>query len=184
MPHIDLLELPYFEGISMDALVALVDLMSPARFETGDVIVREGHAPTPLYIATSGRVLVTKQGPKDDERALAELDSPTLFGEIELFCQLPAVATTRALEPVDVFTLSRPTFERLFEARHPALLQFTANVARVACHRLAVADEMIAQLVDANDLINVRHAIFAKMREQSSLSTTTGVFERPKLENK
>src|SRR5262245_45167293 len=136
MPHVDLLELPYFEGISIDALVSLVDLMEPRKFSRGAVIVNEGGpGPTPLYIATTGRVLISKHAPDDRPRALAELDSPTLFGEIELFCQIPPVATASALTEVSAFALTRETYERLFSAHHQALLRFTYNVARVACHR-------------------------------------------------
>ena len=44
----------------MQALVQLVDLMRPTRYEAGSVISREGSkGPTPLYIATAGRVLIT-----------------------------------------------------------------------------------------------------------------------------
>src|SRR5204862_1778331 len=101
MPHVDLLELPYFEGISMDGLVSLVDLMKPITFEEGQTVVEEGdRGPQPLYIATAGKVLVSKRGPDGKERALAELESPTLFGEIELFCQIPPVCSAKAVSRV------------------------------------------------------------------------------------
>ncbi len=182
MPHVDLLELPYFEGISMDALVALVDLMEPRQFQSGAVIVQEGAPqPPPLYIATTGRVLVCKRGPDGNERNLAELEAPTLFGEIELFCQMQPVATARALTTVSAFTLTRETFDRLFASRHPALLQFTCNVARVACHRLAVADEIMTRVLDGENLVQMRRAVFATMSTAGTWPGTTGAFPRPKL---
>ena len=55
MPHVDLLEQPYFEGISLDDMVSLVDMMTPAQYEAGTYIVTEGEPPpTPLYIAVTG----------------------------------------------------------------------------------------------------------------------------------
>ena len=56
MPHVDLLELPYFEGITLDDMVSLVERMEPAQFESGATIVVEGDPPPPLYIATGGSV--------------------------------------------------------------------------------------------------------------------------------
>ena len=50
MPHVDLLELPYFQGISINELVALVDSMPPVEFHQGDFIIREGEN-IPLFIA-------------------------------------------------------------------------------------------------------------------------------------
>lgn len=187
MPHVDLLELPYFEGISMDSLVSLVDLMDPKQFPAGAVIMREGDKiPPPLYIAIAGRVVISKQPPEPEnappsterspERNLAELDSPTLFGEVELFCQLPPVATVRAVTPVSSFVLTRSSFERLFQAQHPALMLFIFNVARVACHRLAVADELLTTTLGGEDLVKARRAVFAR---KDAWTRTTGVFRRP-----
>lgn len=180
MPHVDLLELPYFEGISMDALVSLVDLMEPRRFTQGEVIFAEGETtPPPLYIAVTGRVLIGKKGPDERERSLAELESPTLFGEIELFCQIPPVATARALTGVNAFVLTRDTFDRLFASRHPAMLPFAVNVARVACHRLAVSDEIMTRVLDGEDLVHIRRAVFSSMSAGGAWPKTTGAFKRP-----
>jgi CRP-like cAMP-binding protein len=178
MAHIDLLELPYFEGISMDDLVAFVDLLEPRRFQKDQIIVREGDGePPPLFIATSGRVAVLKTTMNSGDRCLAELDSPTLFGEIELFCQLPPVATVRALTEVRAFALTRQIFDRLFAETNPALAHFNFNVARVACHRLAVADEMLATLLGVQDLDKTRRAIFAAGAEDKKWQRITGAFK-------
>src|SRR5689334_10517989 len=155
MPHIDLLELPYFEGISMDALVSLVDVMEPQQFAAGATIMQEGdRLPPPLYIATSGKVAISKRHPSQStDRPLAELTGPTLFGEIELFCQIPPVATVRAVTAVSTFVLTRANFDRLIQAQHQALTLFTVNDARVACHRLAIADELLATQLGGEDLV-------------------------------
>jgi CRP-like cAMP-binding protein len=180
MPHVDLLELPYFDGISMDALVALVDLLEPKRFAPNQVIMREGEGdPPPLYIATSGRVAVMKHTPGNGDRRLAELDSPTLFGEIELFCQLPPVTTIQALTEVRTFVLTRVIFDRLFAEKNPALVHFNFNVARVACHRLALADEMLASVLGGQDLVNTRRAIFSTAVEDKRWQRITGAFKLP-----
>lgn len=181
MPHVDLLELPYFEGISIDDLVSLVELLEPRQFAAGSVIMGEGDAtPPPLYVVTQGRVRIGKNG-GTDERALAELDSPTMLGEVELFCQLPPVATARALTPVCAFALTRDTFDRLFGQRHAALMRFIFNVARVACHRLAVADEIMAQVLPSEDLVNMRRRVFAAMSDRDS-PEKTGSFRHPRLD--
>ena len=175
MPHFDLLELPYFRGISVDAVVSLVDLMEPRPFQQGADIMTEGDpAPSPLYIATNGRVVISKRGTQDQPRAIAELDSPTLFGEIELFCQIPAVATVRALTNVGTFVLNRSTFDRLFEAHRPRSI-FLFSMWRVLHPSLAIADEMLAQVLTNEDLVNMRRAVFSRMTNWTS---TTGVFKR------
>ncbi len=180
MPHVDLLELPYFEGISIDDLVSLVDLMEPRQYARDAIILQEGELSAfPLHIATRGRVLISTRGQNDQERSIAEFDSPTLFGEIELFCQIPPVATATALTPVASFALDRGTFDRLFNMHHAALMRFIFNVARVACHRLAISDEMIARLLPSEDLVRLRRAVFATTSADRDWPEKTGFFRRP-----
>jgi CRP-like cAMP-binding protein len=178
MPHVDLLDLPYFQGISLDAVTSLVDMMEPAEFSAGQVILSEGQgSPPPLFIATRGDVIITKHTKKHSDRVLAELHSPTLFGEIELFCQIPPVATATAQTRLSCFKLTRKQYDMLFDAQHPAIMSFTLNVARVACHRLAVADAMLAQFLDDEDLAAMRRSVFADMH-RDEWQQITGTFRR------
>lgn len=175
MPHVDLLELPYFQGISIDELVALVDSMPPVEFQEGDFIIREDEN-IPLFIVTRGKVAVEKNGPDNQMRVLAELDAPTVLGEIELFCELPAVSTVRALTRVSAFIMERSTFNLLRDRHNAAIGQFVFNVARVACHRLAVADQILATRPTNEDLPKLREDELARMKQGQDLSSTTGCF--------
>ncbi|MBI5507823.1 MAG: cyclic nucleotide-binding domain-containing protein [Deltaproteobacteria bacterium] len=180
MPHIDLLDLPYFSGITEADLLSLVDAMEPCQFSPGMAIYDEGGPPPPLYIATAGTIEILKRGPDGKSRRLAELDSPTLVGEIELFCRIAAVSTARALSRVSAFALTRPAFDSLFAAAHPALTRFTLNVASVSCARLAIADEMLTHMLDSADLAKLRRAVFSRHHQRDGWDNTTGVFTRPK----
>ncbi len=179
MPHVDLLELPYFQGISIDAVVSLVDELEPRSFEAGSIIMAEGAPTVPmLYIATAGTVRVSKKNARGENCHLADLEAPTLFGDIELLCEIDPVATYEAMTRISAFQLSQATFAELFHDRHPALLKFTLNVARVTCHRLAIADEMLAEVLDNKDLATLREKVFARTRSPDWLRTT-GAFRRP-----
>ena len=182
MPHVDLLDLPYFQGISLDDVTSLVDVMEPREFQPGQTILEEGEGPPPpLFIATYGDVVITKRAKGGHQRLLAELHSPTLFGEVELFCQIPPVATARAGSRLNCFALSKEKYHALYDARHPAVVAFTFNVARVACHRLAVADAMLAQILDDEDLVTLRRHVFAEMHHDE-WHQITGTFRRPEFD--
>jgi hypothetical protein len=84
-----------------------------------------------------------------------------------------------ALTPVSTFRLPRTTFDTLLAEGHPALMSFSFNVARVACHRLAIADELLASLQGGEDLVKMRHALFNRMLSDQSWTRTTGVFKKP-----
>ena len=63
--------------------------------------------------------------------------------------------------------------------------EFIFNVARVACHRLAIADEMLAMRPGSENLPQEREKQFEKMRKGSGANTTTtGVFRIEDLKPK
>ena len=93
MPHIDLLELPYFYGIELDELVELIDHMTPRRVKAGDWLVRVGE-PVFLNIATHGNIGIHRYS-EDPTRPpiIYERKAPTLFGEIGSSAGSPRLQT-------------------------------------------------------------------------------------------
>ena len=122
-----------------------------------------------------------KKSDLNSRRNLADLMAPTLFGEIELFCQIRPVCSARAVTRVSAFKLDRPTFDKLFKTNNQALMKFNFNVARVACHRLAIADEMLARVLTDEDLCELRRNVWTRMGDDGSSEwrRTTGLFRRP-----
>jgi hypothetical protein len=60
-------------------------------------------------------------------------------------------------------------------------MHFTHNVARVACHRLAIADDMLTRVLADEDLCTLRRSVWANMADDQISVTSTGVFKRPKI---
>lgn len=155
MPHIDLLELPYFEGIDISDLVSLIDAMKPRQFAAGDYLIKEGDITfPPLYILTKGLVDITQKNPDAPHGApclLAQHAGPTLVGEVELFLARSPVSSVKAITQVSTFVLERDVFAALRAAKHPALLPFLFHVAQVACDRLVHSDEMVVRALARQD---------------------------------
>src|SRR5690606_8740092 len=137
------------------------------QFLANQIIFQQGaSAPPPLYIATHGPVVLTKTDESGKIHNLAQLQAPTVFGEIGFFCQTSPFITATALGDVAAFSLSRKVFDELIALNHPATMRFVHNLARVVCHRLAVADEMLTEMVrDGDDLAALRKTIFAAQVE-------------------
>lgn len=155
MPHIDLLELPYFEGIDIGDLVSLIDAMKPRQFAAGQHLIVEGDAVfPPLYIVTKGLVDITQKNPDTPSGSpclLAQHAGPTLVGEVELFLARSPVNSVQAITQVSTFVLERDVFAALRAAKHPALLPFLFHVAQVACDRLVHSDGMVVRALGLHD---------------------------------
>jgi CRP-like cAMP-binding protein len=180
MPHIDLLELPYFYGIELDELVELIDQMTPRRVKAGDWLVRVGQ-PVFLNIATHGKIGIHRHADDPTRPAIIyERKAPTLFGEIELFCGVTSIADVQAITDVEAFELTRDTFSDLFAKRHPAMTQFVFNVAKVASHRLMISDAMLLKLDDGKtNLSDLRQHTIAQLRREKGGGELTGTFKIP-----
>lgn len=155
MPHIDLLELPYFEGIDIGDLVSLIDAMKPRQFAAGQHLIVEGdEAYPPLYIITKGLVDITQKNPDVPSGApclLAQHAGPTVVGEVEMFLARRPVSSVQAITQVSTFVLERDVLTALRAAKHPALLPFLFHVAQVACDRLVNSDKMVVQALGLHD---------------------------------
>jgi CRP-like cAMP-binding protein len=146
MPHIDLLEMPYFEGIDIGDLVSLIDAMVPRQFAAGEHIITQGDAQVPpLYIVTKGLIDIVQQSPGGAPCLLAQHQGPTLIGEVELFLARSPSNTVKAITQVSAFVLEREVFAALRAKNHPALGPFLFHVAQVACDRLVHSDHMVVQ---------------------------------------
>ena len=180
MPHIDLLELPYFYGIELDELVELIDQMTPRRVRAGEWLVKTGE-PVFLNIATHGRIGIHRHSEGDGRSPIVyERKAPTLFGEIELFCGVTSIADVQAITDVEAFELTRTTFEELFAQRHPAMTQFVFNVAKVASHRLMISDAMLLKLDDGKTTLpDLRQHTIAQLKRDKGGGELTGTFVVP-----
>jgi ATP-binding cassette, subfamily B, bacterial len=104
---------PLFAGLDGDLLAALASRMTVERYAPGDDVVRQGERGERMYVIERGTAEVIVQDPSGRSRRLAELRDGDYFGEIALLYDVPRTATVRALEPLNVLTLSRSEIEAL-----------------------------------------------------------------------
>jgi CRP/FNR family cyclic AMP-dependent transcriptional regulator len=105
----------------------------------GVEIIRQDKSCGILYVLTSGRVEVLRDGCQ-----LCVIDEPgALFGELSLLLAASASATVRTLSPCSFRAIKDPA---QFEARLRSDPEATLVVLRTLAHRLALLDSRYAQL--------------------------------------
>src|SRR5687768_3588031 len=104
------------------------------RYESGDVILREGDPGETAYIIDQGQVEVTKQL---DDRAvhLAYIGAGDVFGEMSMIDDRPRSATITAVEPTMVREIHRESFYDGLQS-HP---EVALNLLKVLFERLREA---------------------------------------------
>ncbi len=127
--------------LSEEQLVTTTHALEPMRFDSGQVIVRQGDPADSFYIITKGEAEVFLENEGESERPLAKLSSGQYFGEIGLMNRSNRVATVRALGKVELLKLDRMTFGTLMQESEMS----EQEVAKLMEHRLQAVSEAEVQ---------------------------------------
>jgi HlyB family type I secretion system ABC transporter len=106
-----------FTHLPPEALTELLAGLEPIEAEPGEVIIREGDPPGPLYILEDGRCRV-HIGMGDRRRNVAFIRQGEFFGELSVFRGHPREATVEAVTPCRLLRLTRENYADLLE-RYP-----------------------------------------------------------------
>lgn len=152
-----------FARLPVDALEMLLTDLKTVTAERGDVIVRQGEAPGPMYIVEEGRLRVfTDDG--GHRRYVAYLRAGDFFGEMSIFKGAGRAATVEAVSACKLLTFAPSTFQRLLDA-YPAFRQQIEeriqqydyeHVARVP---LDFADEILPAEVQTHDAVDAAEEV-------------------------
>ncbi len=121
-----------FAVLPPDVLAAAADEAVEVQFPAGRPIVRQGEVGTGLFVLTSGRARVVRDGDQ-----IAELGPGDFFGELSVIDQEPRIAQVVAEEPVICLALASWDFEKVLTQAPQATLTLLRTVTR----RLRAAGE-------------------------------------------
>ena len=103
-------KVPIFSGLDRRHLKGLAKLMVPRKFDSGDVIIKEGDSAAGFFVVTSGKVEIVRGADSDKPETLNTLGPGDFFGEMALFEGFPRNATVRCLESSECLAMTRWDF--------------------------------------------------------------------------
>ena len=114
-------KLPALSFLSDEARALVASSFSPASYDFGSVIVREGEKADAFFVLASGKARVVKEGAGGDEVSLNVLRPGDSFGEAGLLDpEAIRTATVRASSDVEFLRLDRTVFDALLRStRNP-----------------------------------------------------------------
>lgn len=127
--------LSLFATLTPRELKTVDSLLHERTYLAGEVVFDEGEEGQALYIITSGRVLICRQGQPESGR-IAELAPGMLFGELALLDDAPRVAQVRAAENCTLAVFFRADFLGLLETHAVIASKIAVQLARHMAQRL------------------------------------------------
>ena len=143
--EVDLLRrLPLFAQVERAKLKLLAFTSEKLRFETGQVLFRQGDVGDAAYVVLAGTAdVLVSNGTSDIKVGVIEPSS--IVGEIAILCDVPRTATVKATTPLEALQISKERFWWLL-AEFP---QIGIEIMRVLAIRLNMRT---AELVEARRL--------------------------------
>jgi CRP-like cAMP-binding protein len=137
------------EGLDAIARIKIDTAFTTERFETGQVICREGDPGDSLYIVAGGVVEATTQSADHTQsRSVAYLRRGAFFGELGVLTGQPRMATISACQEVKLFRFEREKFLKLLRTVPEVGDYFT----RILAQRLHAASSEAHQKIYELDL--------------------------------
>ncbi len=127
--------LDLFKDLRDRDLGPLVSSLHSRTYREGEQVFVEGDIGRALFILESGRVELTRRGPKGEE-TLYVLKPGDFFGEMALLESLPRSATATATERSHLHLLYRTKLDALLHAEPRIGVEIMGHLARLLSARL------------------------------------------------
>lgn len=126
---------PVFQACRPPVIRVLVPNLTQEVYPPGEIIFNEGEIAAHMYFVRSGSVQIFKQ--EDPDNPITQLSSGSYFGEFAILAGTVGTrtASAQALTFVELYSLSRSTFDRV-AAHYPEVLELFRFIAeaRQAIH--------------------------------------------------
>ena len=142
--NIEALEsVPLFRSLAKAELETLASGLSHMIYAPGEQITAQGRVAHYLYVLARGTVEIrTKVSDDGEERAVATLAAPDVFGEMGLMTGAPRLASVVATTQTECYRLGRETFERVILARPKIADELSATLAERSVGLAAAREEI------------------------------------------
>jgi len=151
-----------FARLPVPALKTLLDGLKPVTVAAGELVIRQGDEPGPMYIVEQGR-LRTFAEEDGRRRYIGYLRKGDFFGEMSVFKGTRRTASVEAVVPCSLLVLPPETFERLLANYPDFKSQIAERIAQydyrtVARVPLDFAEELLPAEASAHDKVGPEQA--------------------------
>lgn len=134
-----LADVPIFAPLSLDERAELASRLRTRHFARDEVIFHRDDPAGHFFVIVAGTVKLTLADDSGHEAVIAILRGGDVFGELELFDDLPRAVTVTAISETQLLALGRTAFFEVLE-RHPgatrAMLALLARTVSQAAGRI------------------------------------------------
>jgi len=138
-----LTDVPIFAALSLDERMELASRLRTRHFARDEVIFHRDDPAGHFFVIVAGTVKLTLVDDSGREAVIAILRGGDVFGELELFDDLPRAVTVTAISETQLLALGRADFFEVLE-RHPRSMRaMLALLARTVSHTAGRIEDLV-----------------------------------------
>ena len=141
-------QLPFFAGLSKDALLEIASHIHERTFSPGQMVILEGERCRAVYFVVRGLVRTRRMSLEGREQVLAYLGPGKSFNLVPAFDGGPNLATVDALTEATLYTIPCERFRQIMRDHH--------GVALAVLEQLAAEVRRLSDMVEDLALYTVR----------------------------
>jgi CRP/FNR family transcriptional regulator len=132
---------PVFSALAHEELGRVAEVTVPRRFDSGEVVFREGDESDTCYIVRSGHVRAVREHQDGRSITLARFGPGDIFGELAMFDSESRSATVETIERTEVIAILGGDMRRLLREHPDIAVKLLAALGR----RLRETNERLAR---------------------------------------
>jgi len=141
--QIEFLEsIPYFSGLSLDALDSVRKLIFERTSERDELIVLEGEPAEALYFVISGAVKMFKTSVEGKEQILSIVRPGESFNDISVFDGGPNPASVQAMGPAVLYGIRRNDVEVILRDHSQVALNVIQVLSQKMRHLMSLVEDL------------------------------------------
>lgn len=139
-------KVPFFEGLTRDALAMIAQVMAEEAHAGGTRIFQYGQPGDKLYIILEGKVRISREVSGMGEEALAVLGPGEVFGEMALLDESPRSADALAHERCRLLVITKDAFDDLLFLHKDLAYEVLWSCVRMLAGRLRETNDKLTFL--------------------------------------
>lgn len=146
-PQIDaLLRFEMFKEFRPDELAAVAGSLRVVDLQPGEVLFEAGDPGNSMFFLHMGRVQVDRPTTPGNAEVLAELDPPTVLGEMAVLDRMPRSARIVAMRPSVLWEMEETRLVALAQEGNPAAYKIMRWLARSLSDRLRRTNDKLIEI--------------------------------------
>ncbi|MBT3786281.1 cyclic nucleotide-binding domain-containing protein [bacterium] len=132
---------PLFAFFSKEEFDEFLDIATIEKFGSGEVLFKKDDEPQGLYFFFQGKVQITRAKPNRPPRVIAEIEAPTILGEMAMLVHRLRTSTATTLSESTVLLFARDDYNRLLGENNLMAFKLSHNMGIILAKRIEMMNK-------------------------------------------